>query len=75
MPVSRKDSLDTQEPKDEIRYINLYESDDKIYTRKITGFYQKLRRYTGIPLMLGFLVMPWLMIDSRPAMLLSLIHI
>lgn len=70
--MSRKDSQDTQESKDEIRYINLYESDDKIYTRKITGFYQKLRRYTGIPLMLGFLLMPWFMIDSRPAMLFDL---
>lgn len=55
-----------------IRYINLYEADEKIYTRRITGFYQRLRRYTGIPLMLGFLLMPWLVIDSRPAMLFDL---
>lgn len=55
-----------------IRYVNLYEADDKIYTRRITGFYQRLRRYTGIPLMLGFLLMPWLVIDGRPAMLFDL---
>jgi cytochrome c oxidase accessory protein FixG len=55
-----------------IRYINLYESDDKIYTRRITGFYQRLRRYTGLPLMLGFLLMPWLTIDNHPAMLFDL---
>jgi len=55
-----------------IRYVNLYESDDKIYTRRITGFYQRLRRYTGLPLMLGFLLMPWLVIDGRPAMLFDL---
>lgn len=61
-----------QNSKDEIRYVNLYESDGKIYTRHITGFYQKLRRYTGIPLMLGFLLMPWLVIDERPAMLFDL---
>jgi cytochrome c oxidase accessory protein FixG len=59
-------------PTDEIRYVNLYESEGKIYTRHITGFYQKLRRYTGIPLMLGFLLMPWLVIDDRPAMLFDL---
>lgn len=56
----------------QIRYVNLYEADDKIYTRRITGFYQRLRRYTGIPLMLGFLLMPWLVIDNRPAMLFDL---
>lgn len=55
-----------------IRYVNLYEADDKIYTRRITGFYQRLRRYTGIPLMLGFLIMPWLVIDGRPAILFDL---
>lgn len=53
-------------------YRMLYASDAKIYTRKITGFYQKLRRYTGLPLILGFLLMPWLVIDGRPAMLFDL---
>jgi cytochrome c oxidase accessory protein FixG len=55
-----------------IRYVSLYEADDKVYTRRITGFYQRLRRYTGIPLMLGFLLLPWLVIDARPAMLFDL---
>jgi len=61
-----------QNKKEEIRYVNLYEAEEKIYTRRITGYYQKLRRYTGIPLMLGFLLMPWLVIDDRPAMLFDL---
>lgn len=56
----------------EVRYVNLYESADKIYTRKISGFFQSVRRYTGLPLMLGFLLMPWLTIDGRPAMLFDL---
>lgn len=55
-----------------IRYVNLYEADDKVYTRRITGFYQRLRRYTGIPLILGFLLLPWLVIDGRPAVLFDL---
>ncbi|MDO6747919.1 cytochrome c oxidase accessory protein CcoG [Gilvimarinus sp. 1_MG-2023] len=55
-----------------IRYVNLYEAEDKIYTRRITGFYQKLRRYTGLPLIAGFILLPWLMIDSRPAILFDL---
>lgn len=55
-----------------IRYVNLYEAEAKIYTRKISGRYQKLRRYTGLPLILGFLILPWLTIDGRPAVLFDL---
>lgn len=55
-----------------IRYINLYESADKIYTRRVTGFYQRLRRYTVWPLLFAFMIMPWLVIDGRPAILFDL---
>ncbi len=55
-----------------IRYVNLYEAESKVYTRRISGFYQKLRRYTGLPLIAGFVLMPWLVIDGRPAMLFDL---
>lgn len=55
-----------------IRYVNLYESEEKVYIRKISGFYQSLRRYAGLPLMLGFLLLPWLTIDGRPAVLFDL---
>ncbi len=58
--------------KPEIRYVDLYAADPKVYTRRITGFYQRLRRYTGIPLMLGFLLLPWLQVDGRPAVLFDL---
>lgn len=55
-----------------IRYRNLYEKSDKIYTRKITGLYQNIRRYTGLPLIAGFLLLPWFVIDGRPAVLFDL---
>jgi cytochrome c oxidase accessory protein FixG len=70
--LSEKPSSPQPPADNTIRYVNLYEADDKIYTRRITGFYQRLRRYTGIPLMLGFLIMPWLVIDGRPAILFDL---
>lgn len=57
---------------DSIRYINLYESEEKVYIRKVTGFFQSVRRYTGLPLMLGFLLMPWFVIDDRPAIYFDL---
>lgn len=62
----------TSDDSSQIQYVNLYESEGKVYTRKISGFYQRLRRYTGIPLLLGFLLMPWLVIDGRPAMLFDI---
>lgn len=62
----------TESQTNEIRYVNLYESEEKVYIRRITGFYQRLRRYLGIPLILGFILMPWLVIDERPAMLFDL---
>ena len=67
--TSKQDS--SQEP-ETIRYINLYESEDKVYTRKVAGYFQSVRRYTGIPLMLGFLLLPWLIIDDRPAVFFDL---
>lgn len=73
-----KQSAPQKNPKDDsagddgIRYVNLYEPENKVYTRRITGFYQKLRRYTGLPLIAGFILMPWLSIDGRPAMLFDL---
>jgi cytochrome c oxidase accessory protein FixG len=72
--LSEKPSSEQSSPPADtsIRYVNLYEADDKIYTRRITGFYQRLRRYTGLPLMLGFLIMPWLVIDGRPAILFDM---
>lgn len=65
-------SPDDKSADNTIRYVNLYEAEEKIYTRHITGFYQRLRRYTGLPLIIGFLLMPWLVIDGRPAMLFDL---
>ncbi len=71
MSVKPEESQPEQKSQ-EIRYVNLYESEEKVYIRRITGFYQRLRRYISSPLMLGFLLMPWLVIDGRPAMLFDL---
>ncbi|GAB2189177.1 cytochrome c oxidase accessory protein CcoG [Sessilibacter sp. MAH1] len=54
------------------KYSDLYQAANKIYVRKISGFYQNIRKYTGLPLLLGFVILPWLMIDGRPAVLFDL---
>lgn len=55
-----------------IRYVNLYESENKIYTRRITGFFQRIRRYTGLPLIAAYLLLPWFNLGDRPAILFDL---
>lgn len=69
------DKIPVKEIEDEekcVQYTDLYQAPNKIYIRKISGFYQNIRQYTGLPLLLGFLILPWLTIDGRPAMLFDL---
>lgn len=54
------------------RVLNLYEKREKIFTRSVEGFYQRLRLFTGWPLLLGYFVSPWLMIDGRQAIFFDL---
>lgn len=61
-----------QDKDNEVRYRLLYESEDKIYIRHIRGFFTRLRKYTGLPLLLAFLLLPWLNIDHRQAIFFDL---
>ena len=56
----------------QIRYVNLYEAEDKIYIRRVTGFFQNIRRYTGLPLIAAYLLLPWINLGDRPAILFDL---
>lgn len=52
--------------------LDLYQKREKIYTRKIEGFFQRLRVYTGWPLLLGYFLLPWVNWDGRQAVLFDL---
>ncbi len=56
----------------EVEELDLYEKREKIYTRKIEGFFQKIRQYSGWPLLLGYFLLPWLQWDGRQAVLFDL---
>lgn len=45
---------------------------EKIYTRRIEGFFQRLRLFTGWPLLLGYFCLPWITLDGRQAVLFDL---
>ncbi len=55
----------------QVRYVDGYVS-SKVYTRRIRGLFQRLRRRIAIPLVMLFVLTPWFTIDSRPAMLFDL---
>jgi cytochrome c oxidase accessory protein FixG len=51
---------------------NLYEKREKIYTRKVAGFYQRIRLFTGWPLLAGYFLLPWINLDGRQALFFDL---
>lgn len=56
----------------EVGEIDLYQRREKIYTRKIEGFYQHIRLFSGWPLLLGYFLLPWFSWDGRQAVLFDL---
>src|SRR6056300_97628 len=56
----------------EVAELDLYQKREKIYTRKIEGFFQRVRLYTGWPLLIGYFGIPWLEWGGRQAVLFDL---
>ena len=56
----------------EVGEVDLYQKREKIYTRKIEGFFQRLRLYTGWPLLIGYFGLPWIEWGGRQAILFDL---
>lgn len=56
----------------EVGEIDLYQRREKIYTRKIEGFFQRLRLFTGWPLLLAYFTLPWLDWNGRQSILFDL---
>jgi len=71
--MSDNDLIDIQDAAPaEVGELDLYTRREKIYTRKIEGFYQRLRLFTGWPLLFGYFLLPWLSWDGRQAVLFNL---
>ncbi|MFT4928689.1 MAG: cytochrome c oxidase accessory protein FixG [Phenylobacterium sp.] len=70
--AARGEPIDIVNVADDSRVYNLYESREKIYTRQVEGFYQRLRLFTGWPLLLGYFLLPWINLDGRQALLFDL---
>ena len=51
---------------------DLYQQREKIFTRFVGGFFQRLRFFTGWPLLAGYFLLPWLNWGGRQAVLFDL---
>jgi len=51
---------------------DLYQRREKIFTRFVGGFFQRLRFFTGWPLLAGYFLLPWLSWDGRQLVLFDL---
>ncbi len=51
---------------------DLYQRREKIFTRYVGGFFQRLRFFTGWPLLAGYFLLPWFQWDGRQAVLFDL---
>ena len=73
MVMNDNDLIDVQEiAPAEVGEIDLYQRREKIYTRKMEGFFQRIRLFTGWPLLLGYLLLPWISWDGRQSILFDL---
>ena len=52
--------------------VDLYQRREKIFTRAIEGRFQKIRLYSGWPLLLGYLGLPWINWGDRQSVLFDL---
>jgi len=63
------EEIDTQEApivqQIETEEFDLYEKREKIYTRKVSGFFQRVRLFTGWPLLIAYFAFPWINWDAR----------
>lgn len=56
----------------EVGELDLYQKREKIYTRSIEGFFQRIRTFTGWPLLYGYFLLPWINWHGRQSVLFDL---
>jgi len=72
-PESKPELIPTEQlAPAEVAELDLYKKREKIYTRKIEGFFQRVRLYTGWPLLLGYFLLPWLNWQGQQSVLFDL---
>ncbi|MEH6529522.1 MAG: cytochrome c oxidase accessory protein CcoG [Porticoccus sp.] len=63
-PLNQHDNAAHEET---IKVLDLYQTREKIQTRKLPGFFRDLRRWTWIPMLSAYFLLPWINLDGRQA--------
>ena len=50
-----------------IKVLDLYQAREKIQTRQLPGFFRSLQRWTWMPMIAAYFLIPWINIDGRQA--------
>ena len=72
MSDNRIDLLAVDAAPAEVSEVDLYQKREKIYTRRIQGFFQRVRLYTGWPLLMGYFLLPWINLNGQQSVLFDL---
>lgn len=68
IPVTELDAIAPAEVSEH----DLYQKREKIYTRQIQGFFQRIRMFTGWPLLAVYFLIPWFNWGDRQSILFDL---
>lgn len=61
------DQQDNAAHEETIKVLDLYQTREKIQTRKLPGFFRNLRRWTWMPMLSAYFLIPWINLDGRQA--------
>lgn len=57
-----------------IRVLDLYQTAEKIYTRRLEGFFRRLGAWTWVPMLSAYFMIPWFNLHGRQAVLFDLVE-
>ncbi|NNF17691.1 MAG: cytochrome c oxidase accessory protein CcoG, partial [Gammaproteobacteria bacterium] len=72
VPPAAQESHASDDNPPNVEAISLYKRREKIFVHYVGGKFQKLRLYTGWPLLLGYFLLPWVPWGERQAVLFDL---
>lgn len=69
MTEQNRPEMDSRDESHEevIKVLDLYQTREKIQTRQLPGFFRSLQRWTWMPMIAAYFLVPWINMDGRQA--------
>lgn len=65
MSENKASRIELAQEEEVVRIVDLYQSGEKIYTRRIKGFFRSLQHWTWLPLLSAYFLLPWINLNGR----------